>query len=161
MVTHTRNLSSAFNPSKCTLTAVNTHPEQWVFCMAIGMAIGSCSAVKTNQWLGSGAAQANGGGARQTSPKATRMGGASGYISGRVAIGSSDFFSFSDDDFSSLIYETRSPSRRWPAFAADQDLYSADLPADSPLSSRSAPAAAAVSRPHGPLPPSGECAKEL
>ncbi len=29
MVTHTRNLSSAFNPSKCTLTAVNTHPEQW------------------------------------------------------------------------------------------------------------------------------------
>ncbi len=27
MVTHTRNLSSAFNPSKCTLTAVNTHPE--------------------------------------------------------------------------------------------------------------------------------------
>ncbi len=29
MVTHTRNLFSAFNPSKCTLTAVNTHPEQW------------------------------------------------------------------------------------------------------------------------------------
>ncbi len=29
MLTHTRNLSSAFNPSKCTLTAVNTHPEQW------------------------------------------------------------------------------------------------------------------------------------
>ncbi len=29
MVTHTQNLSSAFNPSKCTLTAVNTHPEQW------------------------------------------------------------------------------------------------------------------------------------
>ncbi len=27
MVTHTRNLSSAFNPSKCTLTAVNTHLE--------------------------------------------------------------------------------------------------------------------------------------
>ncbi len=26
MVTHTRNLSSAFNPSKCTLTAVNTQP---------------------------------------------------------------------------------------------------------------------------------------
>ncbi len=26
-------------------------------------------------------------------------GGASGYISGRFAIGSSDFFSFSDDDF--------------------------------------------------------------
>ncbi len=29
MVNHTRNLSSAFNPSKCTLTAVNTHLEQW------------------------------------------------------------------------------------------------------------------------------------
>ncbi len=29
MVTHTRNWSSAFNPSKCTHTAVNTHPEQW------------------------------------------------------------------------------------------------------------------------------------
>ncbi len=29
MVTHTRNLSSAFNPSKCTLTAVNTHLVQW------------------------------------------------------------------------------------------------------------------------------------
>ncbi len=29
MVTHTRNLFSAFNPSKCTLTAVNTHLEQW------------------------------------------------------------------------------------------------------------------------------------
>ncbi len=26
---YTRNLSSAFNPSKCTLTAVNTHLEQW------------------------------------------------------------------------------------------------------------------------------------
>ncbi len=37
MVTHTRNLCSAFIPSKCTHTAVNTHthtvvnthPEQW------------------------------------------------------------------------------------------------------------------------------------
>ncbi len=29
MVTHTRNLCSAFNPSKCTHTAVNTNPEQW------------------------------------------------------------------------------------------------------------------------------------
>ncbi len=29
MVTHNRNLFSAFNPSKCTLTAVNTHLEQW------------------------------------------------------------------------------------------------------------------------------------
>ncbi len=29
MVTHTRNLCSAFNPSKCTHTVVNTHLEQW------------------------------------------------------------------------------------------------------------------------------------
>ncbi len=29
MVTHTRNLCSAFNPSKCTHTVVNIHPEQW------------------------------------------------------------------------------------------------------------------------------------
>ncbi len=29
MVTHTRNLCSAFNPSKCTHTAVNIHLEQW------------------------------------------------------------------------------------------------------------------------------------
>ncbi len=28
MVTHTQNLCSAFNPSKCTHTVVNTHPEQ-------------------------------------------------------------------------------------------------------------------------------------
>ncbi len=74
---------------------------------------------------------------RQISPKPARMCGASGYISACFAIGSSDFFSFSDDTFSSLIYETWSPSRRRPAFAADQDLDSFDLPADSPLSSRS------------------------
>ncbi len=29
MVTHTRNLCSPFNPSKCTHIAVNTHLEQW------------------------------------------------------------------------------------------------------------------------------------
>ncbi len=29
MVTHTRNLCSAFNPSKCIHTVVNIHPEQW------------------------------------------------------------------------------------------------------------------------------------
>ncbi len=29
MVTHTQYLCSVFNPSKCTLTVVNTHPEQW------------------------------------------------------------------------------------------------------------------------------------
>ncbi len=29
MVTHTQNLCSAFNPSKCTHTVVNIHLEQW------------------------------------------------------------------------------------------------------------------------------------
>ncbi len=29
MVTHTRNLCSAFNPSKCTHTVVDIHLEQW------------------------------------------------------------------------------------------------------------------------------------
>ncbi len=43
MVTHTRNLCSAFNPSKCTHTVVNIHLEQWapgeqlgVRCLAQG-----------------------------------------------------------------------------------------------------------------------------
>ncbi len=50
MVTHTRNLCSAFNPSKCTHTAVsseqthtvNTHPEQWaaIYAAAPGEQLG-------------------------------------------------------------------------------------------------------------------------
>ncbi len=34
MVTHTRNLCSAFNPSKMHTHTVNTHPEQWaaIYC---------------------------------------------------------------------------------------------------------------------------------
>ncbi len=40
-------------------------------------------------------------------------GGASGYISGRFAIGSSDFFSFSDDDF--VYTDPEKPTRRWHA----------------------------------------------
>ncbi len=86
------------------------------------MAIGSWIAVKKKHWLGSGAARAYGSGARQISPKPARMGGVSGYIISRFVIGSWDFFSFSNDEFSLLIYETLSPFRRWPAFAADQDL---------------------------------------
>ncbi len=35
MVTHTRNLCSAFNPSKCTHTVVNTHLEQWAANVAV------------------------------------------------------------------------------------------------------------------------------
>ncbi len=43
MVTHTRNLCSAFNPSKVhTHTAVNTHPEQWaaIYASAPGEQLG-------------------------------------------------------------------------------------------------------------------------
>ncbi len=54
MVTHTRNLSSAFNPSKCTLTAVNTHLEQWAapYFGARGAVGGSvpCSRVSPQSW---------------------------------------------------------------------------------------------------------------
>ncbi len=32
-VNQTWNLCSAFNPSKCTHTVVNTHPEQWAAIM--------------------------------------------------------------------------------------------------------------------------------
>ncbi len=49
-------------------------------------AIGSCSAIKTEQWLGSGAAGSYGG---YISPKPARMGRVSGYTSARFAMGSS------------------------------------------------------------------------
>ncbi len=51
--------------------------------------IGSCRCRKSNQWVGSGAARTYGDNTRQI-PAET--GGVSGYISGRFAIGSSDFF---------------------------------------------------------------------
>ncbi len=35
MVTHTQNVCSAFNPSKCTHTVVNIHPEQWAANAAV------------------------------------------------------------------------------------------------------------------------------
>ncbi len=54
LVTHTRNLCSAFNPSKCTHTAVNTHPEQWAANVAgaRGAVGGSvpCSRVSPQSW---------------------------------------------------------------------------------------------------------------
>ncbi len=42
MVTHTRSLCSAFNPSQYTHTAVNTHPEQWaaIYAAAPGEQLG-------------------------------------------------------------------------------------------------------------------------
>ncbi len=53
MVTHTRNLSSAFNPSKCTLTAVNhTRSSGQPYCGARGAVGGSvpCSRVSPQSW---------------------------------------------------------------------------------------------------------------
>ncbi len=50
------------------------------------------------------------------------MGGESGYISGRFAIGSSDFFSFSDDDFVYTDPEAYSPLTRLAAGPSDLDL---------------------------------------
>ncbi len=72
--------------------------------------IGSCRCRK----------QTNGSAAELHEPMATiranipaETGGASGYISGRFAIGSSDFFSFSDDDF--VYADPEKPTRRWHA----------------------------------------------
>ncbi len=55
-------------------------------------------------------------------PDPAKMGGASGYISGRFAIGSSDFFSFSDDDFVYTDPEAYSPLTRLAAGPSDLDL---------------------------------------
>ncbi len=46
MVTHTQNLCSAFNPSKCTYTVVNIHLEQWA---AVGGSV-PCSRVSPQLW---------------------------------------------------------------------------------------------------------------
>ncbi len=55
-------------------------------------------------------------------PDPAKMGGESGYISGRFAIGSSDFFSFSDDDFIYTDPEASSPLTRLAAGPSDLDL---------------------------------------
>ncbi len=81
--------------------------------------IGSCRCRKTNQWVGSGAARTYGDDTRQI-PAET--GGVSGYISGRFAIGSSDFFSFSDDDFVYTDPEAYSPLTRLAVGPSDLDL---------------------------------------
>ncbi len=73
IVTHTRNLCSAFDPSKCTHTAVNTHthtenthPEQWpaillrrsrnslgfgVWCLAQWSHLSCCIEFGRERWL--------------------------------------------------------------------------------------------------------------
>ncbi len=59
---------------------------------------------------------------RRFPPDPAKMGKASGYISGRFAIGSSDFFSFSDDDFVYTDPEAYSPLTRLAAGPSDLDL---------------------------------------
>ncbi len=81
--------------------------------------IGSCGCRKTNQWVGSGAARTYGDDTRQI-PAET--GGVSGYISGRFAIGSSDFFSYSDDDFVYTDPEAYSPLTCLAVGPSDLDL---------------------------------------
>ncbi len=52
MVTHTRNLCSAFNPSKCTHTAVNSHTEQWaaIYAAAVGGSVPCSRAPQSWYW---------------------------------------------------------------------------------------------------------------
>ncbi len=59
---------------------------------------------------------------RRFPPDPAKMGKASGYISGRFAIGSSDFFSFSDDDFVYTDPEAYSLLTRLAAGPSDLDL---------------------------------------
>ncbi len=59
---------------------------------------------------------------RRFPPDPAKMGRASGYISGHFAIGSSDFFSFSDDDFVYTDPEAYSPLTRLAAGPSDLDL---------------------------------------
>ncbi len=59
---------------------------------------------------------------RRFPPDPAKMGKASGYISGPFAIGSSDFFSFSDDDFVYTDPEAYSPLTRLAAGPSDLDL---------------------------------------
>ncbi len=79
------------------------------------MTIGSCSGKK----------RTNGSAAELHEPMATipaRSGGESGYISGRFAIGSTDFFSFIDDDFVYTDPEAYSPLTRLAAGPSDLNL---------------------------------------
>ncbi len=59
---------------------------------------------------------------RRFPPDLAKMGGESGYISSSFAIGSSDFFSFSDDDFVYTDPEAYSPLTRLAAGPSDLDL---------------------------------------
>ncbi len=53
MMTHTRNLCSAINPSKVNTHTVNTHPEQWaaIYATAPGEQLGIGALLKgTMAW---------------------------------------------------------------------------------------------------------------
>ncbi len=80
------------------------------------MVIGLCSALKMNQWLGSGAAQPMAG-------KPARMGGASGYIMWAFAK-APHISSPSATTTRSLLYETRS-RRRWTSHRSGSRTHSA------------------------------------
>ncbi len=80
--------------------------------------------MKINQWLGSGAAKAFGWEARQST---TRIGGASGYIMRAFAIGSSDFFSFSDDYKIFALRDSKPSPLNKPSQRIQTSLCSSDL----------------------------------
>ncbi len=86
-------------------------------CTAIGLS----SALKMNQWLGSGAAQ-------PMAAKLARMGRASGYIVRAFPQGSSDFFSFSDDYKSFALRDSRPSLLNKPSQRIQTSLCSADSP---------------------------------
>ncbi len=86
-------------------------------CTAIGLS----SALKMNQWLGSGAAQ-------PMAAKLARMGRASRYIVRAFPQGSSDFFSFSDDYKSFALRDSRPSLLNKPSQRIQTSLCSADSP---------------------------------
>ncbi len=86
-------------------------------CTAIGLS----SALKMNQWFGSGAAQ-------PMAAKLARMGRASRYIVRAFPQGSSDFFSFSDDYKSFALRDSRPSLLNKPSQRIQTSLCSADSP---------------------------------
>ncbi len=68
MIPHLLNLYSAFNPSKGTYTAVNTHPEMWAADTAApGEQLGvRCPAQGSHLCHGQGGAESSSGAGAQT-----------------------------------------------------------------------------------------------
>ncbi len=82
---------------------------------------------------------------RRSLPDPSRMGRVSGYICGRFTIGSSDFFSFSEDASPPLILESCSPLTSLTAGPSDLELL-CGLPR-TPASQRSGPIYSQIPRP--------------